>query len=257
MQDNNWLQNHRWNITSQRGEDGVLAAIFNKIDGNKYCIECGAGTGKYLSNTWRLINESGWESVQIEADTNKFNKLVKRYGDLPQITCLNATVGAGIDDGMDYILSDTPCPLDPDLCVIDIDGYDYWVWFHMQKYRPKVVMIEFNPTIPFWAPMIQDADSEIPFGCSLITLVECGKDKRYELISVTDWNAIFITEELFPLIGISDNSLWALARHIVKTITYAYQSYDNKVYFNGNDVRFWDVSKGHLLHDLQVKNQIL
>ncbi|CAN0123266.1 unnamed protein product [Heterosigma akashiwo] len=35
---------------------------------NKWCVEFGAWDGKHLSNTWSLINEHGWSSVQIEGD---------------------------------------------------------------------------------------------------------------------------------------------------------------------------------------------
>ena len=206
---NNWLQQHRWNITSQHGEDGVLAAIFERLNINKgWCIECGAGDGKFLSNTWRLINECGWGGVQIEAEPSKFSKLNKRYKVNPQVNCINISVGI---DSMDTILSFTLCPVDPDLCVIDIDGLDYWVWSSMQRYKPKVVMIEFNPTLPFEESIIQNTDFNTHTGSSLFALVELGKVKGYELIAVTSFNAIFIISELFPLMDISDNSISEIA----------------------------------------------
>jgi hypothetical protein len=40
-----------------------------------------------------------------------------------------------------------------ELCVfdflsIDIDGNDYHAWHAIKNYQPKILMIEFNPTIP-------------------------------------------------------------------------------------------------------------
>ena len=34
------------------------------------------------------------------------------------------------------------------LLSIDIDGNDYWLWKHFTRCQPKIVVIEFNPTIP-------------------------------------------------------------------------------------------------------------
>ena len=35
-----------------------------------------------------------------------------------------------------------------DVFSIDIDGYDYLVWERLKKYDARLVVIEFNPTIP-------------------------------------------------------------------------------------------------------------
>ena len=130
---------------------------------------------------------------------------------------MNTFVGI---DSMDIVLSSTPCPINPDLCVIDIDGLDYWLWFNMQKYKPKVVMIEFNPTMPFEESIIQELNSNVHTGSSLSALVELGKFKGYELISTTSFNAIFIISKLFPLMNISDNSISELFP-VIKGDSYA------------------------------------
>ena len=59
-----FLQNFRGNITSQRGEDGMIGRIFEIIGtNNMYCVEFGAWDGKLLSNTWNLLNYFGWRGL--------------------------------------------------------------------------------------------------------------------------------------------------------------------------------------------------
>jgi hypothetical protein len=238
---NNWLQNCRKNIKSQRGEDGILLAIFDKIGvKNRWCIECGASDGSFFSNTWNLINNCGWSSVQIESDWKKYIELVRLYADNENIICLSDKIGITSFDGFDSVLNKTTCPVMFDLCVIDIDGNDYWTWLNMVTYQPNVVMIEFNPTIPFWEIIIQDVTSQIQLGSSLSAMVMCGNLKQYELVAVTEFNAFFVKKELFPKLGIEDNSIWQLAQHTVKNLTWVYQSYDNKVNIGGLKRRMWN-----------------
>jgi hypothetical protein len=250
---NTWVQECGWNTTSQTGEDGMLAAIFDRIgQDNSWAIECGAYDGKKYSNTWRLINECDWNAILIEKQRPYYRLLRKRYTDNDKVHYIHAAAGITETDGMDAILSETPCPLGPDLCVLDIDGFDYQLWECMVKYRPRVLMIEFNPTIPFWVHKIQDINLTAITGSSLGALVELGKNKGYELIAVTRYNAIFIVNTLFPSMGIEDNSLWALARHTINTVTYVYQSFDNKIGFGGCDSRRWG-GRHRLIRDLSVK----
>ena len=56
------------NVYSQFGEDGILAAIFEKLGTcNKWVLECGASDGVFFSNSRKLIEE-GWNGVLVEAD---------------------------------------------------------------------------------------------------------------------------------------------------------------------------------------------
>ena len=56
------------NVTSQYGEDGMIAKIFEFIGvKNRWCVEFGAWDGKYLSNTWDLINNKGWSRFLLKA----------------------------------------------------------------------------------------------------------------------------------------------------------------------------------------------
>src|ERR1700736_6997956 len=75
-----WLLDHRSNVTSQIGQDGILARIFDLIGfGQKLCVEFGAWDGKFLSNTWNLIANENWGGVLIEGDPAKFQALAATH----------------------------------------------------------------------------------------------------------------------------------------------------------------------------------
>ena len=63
-----WLDDKAANVTSQFGEDGLVAATLDRIGvQNRWCFEVGAADGMFYSNTkqWR---DAGWHAVLIEAD---------------------------------------------------------------------------------------------------------------------------------------------------------------------------------------------
>ena len=62
------LINFRKNLYSQDGEDGVIEEIFKRLSINKGTfVEFGAWDGKYLSNTFALLQKN-WAGVYIEGD---------------------------------------------------------------------------------------------------------------------------------------------------------------------------------------------
>lgn len=238
----NWLNNHKSNVTSQRGEDGIIQAIFNFIDTNNlWCIECGAGNGKNMSNTWNLINNYDWNGILIEANHRRFVRLRNLYKSNPKVHCIHKLVDCKEFDLTLKTVSE--CPINPDLCVIDIDGNDWWLWYYMTEYKPRVLMIEFNPTIPYWDHIVQPIDSIHPYGCSLQALVNCGFEKGYELVAVTEFNAIFVIKELYQYLDIEDNSLPVMANHTLQAITYSFQTYDDKDMLGGANTRLWKSKK--------------
>lgn len=236
---NDWLLQHRNSVNSQYGEDGILEKIFEIIpDGDRWCVEFGAGNGQRLSNTHHLINNKQWSSVQIEAGRKPFNLLASRYADRPQVICLNKIVSFEGENALDNILQSTPIPQNFDLLSIDIDGNDYHIWDSLQVYRPKVVLIEFNPTIPHYISYIQPRDMNVCHGSSLAALQRLGKQKGYELVASTQLNGIFVDAKYFPLFEIQDNSIWQMNRHY-EFWTYVFQLYDGTIVVGGNNQMLW------------------
>ncbi|WP_051952952.1 hypothetical protein [Methylocapsa aurea] len=236
-----WLLKHARNENSQFGEDGILAKAFATIGKrNSWCVEAGAWDGKYLSNTHALLNK-GWSGVFIEGNPEKFPALQNTYEGNRNAHLLSALVGAGVDDGLNHLLAKTPIPREFDLLSLDIDGLDYYVWQALTRYRPRIVVVEFNPTVPNDVVFVQDRDASLNQGCSLLALIRLGKEKGYELIAATDVNGIFVIKEDFHWFGIRDNSIDAM--HFAKHSARVFQGYDGTIFTAGMPCLHWSQRK--------------
>lgn len=203
-----YLQVVRRNVASQAGEDGLIERIFSIMGtANRCCVEFGAWDGRHLSNSWNLIANRDWRAVLIEGDEARFPELLATHGGNPRVTALNRLVGPRPPDDLDSILADTGLPEDFDLLSIDVDGIDWHLWDSVRRYRPRLVVIEFNPSIPNDVYFVQDADPARHHGSSLRAMIALGKDKGYELVATTDINALLVAAELFPAFEIADNDI--------------------------------------------------
>ncbi|MBG03701.1 MAG: hypothetical protein CMM59_06445 [Rhodospirillaceae bacterium] len=238
-----FLQEYRNNVTTQRGEDGIINAIFNIIGTeNKYCIEFGAWDGKLYSNTWNLINNFDWEALLIEANKQKFGELETEYENNRKVAALNCLVNTEGKFSLDSILKIAEAPSEPDFLSIDVDGLDWYMWESLLFFAPRLIVVEFNPTISNDIIFIQDNDPAINQGCSLAALIELGHSKSYELIATTSWNAFFVKTELFDKFGIEDNSINAMhdPAHFESRL---FQCYDGSLVLAGCKHLLWhDVS---------------
>jgi len=233
-----WLSEYAANVYTKTGEDGVVQKILETVgrrDG--WCVEFGAWDGEHLSNTCNLVQNHGYCSVLIEADPRKYAVLQRKYAGNSKVIMFNQFVGF-TDDNLDTILSRITIPLDFDFLSIDIDGNDYHVWKAVSKYQPKVVCIEFNFTIPTEVRFVQPADPRVNQGASLLSLVELGKAKGYELVCVLSMNALFVRSEYFPLFQIDDNRPEVL-RTDLSWITYLFSGYDGTTFLAGNRTLPW------------------
>jgi hypothetical protein len=207
--DSNYLKDFIRKVTSQNGEDGVLEKIFELIGAkNKWCVEFGAWDGKGHSNSYNLITNHGWSSVQIEGNARRFAELLKTHGENKNVHCVHAMIGYDPrKDSIEYFLRGTPIPADFDMISIDIDGNDYHIWASIGFFKPRVVIIEFNPVIPNDIVYVQDRDFSINQGSSLRAMVELGKRKGYELAAIIGSNALFVVQEEFAKLNIADNHI--------------------------------------------------
>jgi len=233
------LLDYNRNITSEHGEDGVIEKIFQIIgEGEKWCVELGALNGVHGSNVWRLLKEQGWPGVLIEADRTYFEKLQREYAGIERAHCVNAFVSFEGEHSLDRIFAQTPLPHTFDLLSLDIDGNEYHLWDSLTKYRPRVMVVEFNPSIPNEVSFIQPRDMKVFQGSSLRAFVELGKRKGYELIATNEINAFFVLKELFPKFGITDNSIDTL--HTDHTYeTKLFQLYDGTLKIAGYKRLIW------------------
>jgi hypothetical protein len=228
-----WLLEFAENIHSQKGEDGIVSKILDVLGIDQgWCAEFGAWDGEHLSNTYNLIANRGFSAVLIEGSTRRFRALQDRFHDNARVFPIRAFVGFTSSDGLDVILATTPIPETFDVLSIDIDGNDYHAWKAVARYRPKLVVIEFNPTIPSAIEFVQPADMSVNQGSSILSMSLLAKEKGYELIAATDYNCFFIAKEHYPLFGIDDNSVQAI-RPNEDLVSYIFNGYDGTVFVRG------------------------
>lgn len=245
----NWLLEYKKNIFSQFGEDGIIEKIFSILPHPcKWCVEFGAWDGKRLSNTHYLLTQKDCSGVLIEADRNKFSALCQTYSGNDRVICINKMVTFDGQNILDNILSKTGLPKDFDLLSIDIDGNDFHIWKSVQHYKPKLVIIEFINTIPNHIEFVQEANYSVNQGCSLLALQKLAKQKGYELLVVTDFNAFFIAAEYYPLFQIPDNSLDVINNNL-KYTTHVFQLLDGTMVWEGNLKLLW--------HGIEIKPEKL
>lgn len=223
----NNLNRYAYNINSQNGEDGIIEQIFEVIGtGSKYAVEFGGWDGIYLSNIRNLIIKSGFSGLFIEGDSDRIKDCIQNYSDFETVSICEAFVDFEGENKLDNILTRNNVPLDVDLISIDIDGYDYHVWDAMEKYKPRVIVIEYNPTIANDIYYVNPKDHNIFHGNSALALVKLGFQKGYSLISVTACNLIFVLDEEYEKFGILDNSLENLRHKNRASKGKFFQTYD-------------------------------
>lgn len=240
------------NHTSQNGEDGIIAKLFELLPRDCQqlcCVDVGAWDGKHLSNTYSLLHreEEEWSAVLIEADTERCQELNALYADNPRIMGVNETVSVekesshrleNILNRFSHILVDNI-----NFLSIDIDGNDYWVLYDLLKnssYRPMIICIEFNPTMPNGLIYIPPRNDSVRHGCSLAALVELGLEHGYTLVETTLFNAFFVPDSLYQKNLrelVPDNSIEAL--HELYMSTSLYQLYDGTLKLHGCKKLLW------------------
>ncbi len=225
-------------ITSSGGEDGIIELIFSVIGTtNRWCVELGALDGVYDSNTKNLIDH-GWSAVLIEADAGYSKKLRTHYADNPRVVPVEAFVSFEGENSLEQLFAQTPLPIDFDLLVLDVDGNEYHLWESLAAYRPRVVCVEFNPTIPNDIDFVQPRDMRVQQGSSLCALNRLAESKGYRLVGTTGVNAFFVQASLFDLFGITDASLSVLHPD-TRFHTRLFQLYDGTLVLDGYQRLFW------------------
>lgn len=193
--DENWvltLDKYERKVYSQSGEDGILERIFEKIGvTNKFSIEFGEPMGVKNSNSAYLRINHGWTALLFDIQPRD-----------PRV--YQAVITA---ENINQLFERHQVPEIFDLLSIDIDGNDFWVWKALNEYRfkPRVVMIEFNCNFPLHVSQTiaynpnHQFDRTKYYGASLKALYKLGYQKGYSLVYHTGFlNAFFVLNELLP-----------------------------------------------------------
>lgn len=181
------------NTYSQFGEDGCITHIFEKIgEGSRFAVEFGAGDGLSCSNTARLWHDEGWTALLVEADPARFGSLEDNTKQHGNAICRRAFITPTGPESISALIEGNELGV-PDLLSIDIDGDDYYI-LEALTMNPRVICIEFNPTIPPHIEMRQ-ADLGAAFGASLIAIIRAGDRMGYTFVGATYCNAFLVRNQ--------------------------------------------------------------
>jgi len=188
----------RKNVYSQNGEDGIIQELLRRFPSRTYWVcEFGTLDGIQYSNTFKLIEQGGYNAVYIESDRKSYQQLLETCSKQPTIIPINREVGYEGDNKLDNILATTPIPTEFDVLSIDIDSSDYHVWKAVEKYSPRIVIIEINSSISPTDPnYIYGPEGVI--GTSFLPMLRLGESKGYTLICHTG-NLIFVRNDIAHL----------------------------------------------------------
>ena len=245
------LESYRSNVYSQFGEDGILEELLDRLQQARiqltnWCVELGAWDGVHLSNTCNLIRNRGFSAVLIEGEVQRFKDLVASH---PKEDVVKVCQFVGLDGETSFenILRTTPVPRDFDVLSIDIDGCDYWLLDSLSFYEPKIVCVEFNPTIPNGVEYVQPRDLSLQKGSSPLSLVKLATQRGYTLVAATDTNLILLRAPLAQQLNLEEKL--DDVRDDTACVVYAFSGYDGEIILSG-DLRFpWHnilVSDRHL-----------
>lgn len=230
LNDLNMLKMYEKNNYSQFGEDGVIEEIFNRIKPkNKICIEFGAWDGEYLSNTYNLWHNQEWSAILIEKDEVKYKELLSKTKINSKVKCFNYLVTPDGEHSLDGLFKNE-LPKDIDLLSVDIDGDEYYILENLNYFRPRLIIIEYNPTIPPHLEIIQEKGEY--FGASALALVNLAHKKNYKLLHLTTTNIFLVSSENFDKMEMSEPQLSAIFPQ--DSLAYLYTSYDGKAYISNN-----------------------
>jgi len=236
------------NVFSQFGEDQIiqdhLSRLWEKNLADRWSCEFGAWDGLHFSNTANLILNYNYSGVLIEPDSRKFQLLKQNMEDY-QTILINDLVALEGANSLDNLLSDTPIPMDFDLLSIDIDGADYWIFESMLKFRPKIIVIEFNPSIPKEVEFVNPRDIRIKQGSSVRSILLLAENKNYRVSGVTTCNVFLIDEKYSHLFADKLIHLQNLKDPIF--VNRMWQTYDGRIHTQSNLNLFW--------HDLKFPNR--
>jgi len=172
---------YKKNIYSQNGEDGIIEYIFKTLGVQKGTfIEFGAWDGKFLSNSYNLLEKYQWDGIYIEGDAKKAADLKRNFHSRPGIDCVHAMVGFSDHDNLDTLIEAHSQKRAFDFISIDVDGYDYFIFEKIQKYLPKVICIEVNAGHdPNYPHIISENVAANNIGQSIRVISEAAEKKGY------------------------------------------------------------------------------
>lgn len=188
-------------VFSQNGEDGVIAEVLTRIGApTKWFVEFGAGRGAE-NNCVYLADVLGWNGLFLECDDDYFAALEAKYRGQAAVRTVKAMVTPATVEGL---FEAAGVPEELDVLSIDVDGADWWIWRAILRFRPRLVVTEYNSNIDLDARVtvpedVSGWDGTSYFGASLGAFEALAATKGYRLVhcDLSGVNAFWVRDDLF------------------------------------------------------------
>jgi hypothetical protein len=195
-----------FSVFSQIGDDGIIQYLIDKIEiENKFFIEF--GVQNYIeSNTRFLLMNNYWSGLIYDGSKENIDFIKSDYYYWKyNLKARNLFI---TQENINESFLEDNVPSEPGILHIDIDGNDYWIWkaIDENKFRARVVIVEFNCNIPDQLESIAikyspELDTTVPsinyYGASISAFKKLGELKGYSLIyRVNNHNLFFVDTNL-------------------------------------------------------------
>lgn len=199
------LNHYEHQVFSQCDEDGIVAEIFRRIGTkDRFFVEFGVGNG--IENNTVFLLMQNWRGAWIEGDAASAAELQSRFrGPLSEgrLKFLQSFITT---ENIEALFNQLNIPAEFDLLSVDIDRNTYHVWKALGRFKPRVLVIEYNSTFPADVEWIAEYDSQrvwnnsMYFGASLKAYERLASSMGYALVgcNFAGTNAFFVrnTERL-------------------------------------------------------------
>jgi hypothetical protein len=195
------LPGYGFQVNSQNGEDGILHEILRRVPPvTRTFAEVGIGNG--TENNTAFLLSQGWKGFWFDGDPALLQTLNGR-SDL-----VNGTLKwhlAFLDrENIAGLFSTLGVPRELDVLSLDIDQNTYYLWDALVEYSPRVVVVEYNSSLPAdvdWKVRYDPAkqwNGTLNFGASLKAYEKLGARLGYCLVGCdfNGINAFFVRQDL-------------------------------------------------------------
>ena len=190
-------------VFSQSGEDGILAEIFGRVGTTeRRFVEIGVGDG--LENNTTYLLARGWQGLWVEGSGSAVRRAREHFREPIARGSLAIEQAMVTAESIGALLANASVPAEFDLLSIDVDRNTYYIWAALTAYRPRVVVVEYNSTVPAsdeWVVAYDPAkvwNRTSYFGASLKSYELLGRRLGYSLVGcgLAGTNAFFVREDL-------------------------------------------------------------
>lgn len=188
-------------VNSQNGEDGIIGEIFRRIGTtNRRFVEIGVDG---LENNTAFLVAQGWTGWWIDSNP-AFVRILKDLPAEPWHRAVTPNVAIVTRENVDELLASLSTPAEPDLLSVDVDQNTHHVWSGIRRFRPRLVVVEYNAAIPPWSDWAAPYEpgrvwnETIDYGAGLKALELLGRTMHYSLVGC-EWrgvNAFFVRDDL-------------------------------------------------------------